>query len=133
MRKFSLQRRVSAMHVFDSSAILAYLLGETGSEKIREMLELDAVCSAINWAEIAQKSRARGLSWERSRALLLGFGLSIEPATREDGEAAALLWTGNSSLSLADRICLALGSRLGARIITCDRAWEGLPEVELVR
>jgi ribonuclease VapC len=121
------------MRVFDSSALLAFLRGEPGAAIVHEYLSDAGFCSAANWAEVAQKVSQLGGSWARSRAALLGFNLTVEPVTIVDAEVAAGLWAKGSELSLADRLCLALGNRLGAQVITCDTAWAGQPGVELVR
>ena len=121
------------MNVFDSSALLAYLQSEVGAGAIRERLGDGGVCSAANWSEVAQKLLASEYSWPAARALLLGFGLAIEPVTMDDSELAARLWESGSNLSLADRLCLALGERLGADILTCDKQWSGKSGVVLLR
>jgi len=53
---------------------------------------------------------------------LLDHGLRIERVIASDAERAAELWAGGSGLSLGDRLCLALGERLSASILTADRA-----------
>lgn len=121
------------MRVFDSSALLALLRGEPGAVTVQEYLGEPSCCSAANWAEVAQKVSQLGGSWAASRAALLGFNLSVEPVVMADAEIAARLWTRGSGLSLADRLCLALGSRLDAAVITCDAAWSGQSGVELIR
>jgi PIN domain nuclease of toxin-antitoxin system len=119
--------------VFDASALLAYLRGEAGSGIVRSQLELGGFCGAANWSEVAQKVSAAGADWNLARGLLLSYALTIEQVTAEDAEAAAALWHAGSGLSLGDRLCLALGQRLDATVMTADRAWMGLPGVELVR
>jgi PIN domain nuclease of toxin-antitoxin system len=42
----------------------------------------------------------------------------VEPVLAVDAERAASI-----GLSLADRLCLALGQRLGAEVWTADLAW----------
>ena len=59
------------MNVFDSSALIAYLRRESGSDTVRQRLLAGGVCSAANWCEVAQKVRASGADWALSRALLL--------------------------------------------------------------
>jgi PIN domain nuclease of toxin-antitoxin system len=44
--------------------------------------------------------------------------------TKRDGARAAGLWRRGSSLSLADRLCLALGERLELPVATTDPAWQ---------
>ena len=121
------------MNVFDASALLAYLRGETGSDTVREQLEHGGGCGAANWAEIAQKVRASGADWNMARGLLLRYDLTIEPVTTADAEAAALLWRAGEGLSLGDRLCLALAARVGATAWTCDAQWDGRPGVTLIR
>ena len=121
------------MTVFDSSALLAYVLREPGGAEVHDHLLGGGSCSAANWAEVAQKSIVRGIDWSRARLLILAFGLVVEPVTMADAEAAARLWRMGSGLSLADRLCLALGERLGTDILTCDQAWSGRPGVVVAR
>jgi PIN domain nuclease of toxin-antitoxin system len=121
------------MNVFDASAILAYLGGEEGADQVRAQLELGGRCSAANWSEIAQKIRARGADWDLARQLLLSYDLDIEPVDAADAEAAAGMWRRGEGLSLADRLCLALGARLGATVWTSDAQWGARPGVRLVR
>ena len=122
------------MIVFDASALLALVFAETGAEKVRSALGQESgICSSVNWSEIAQKVHSLNGSWDTTRAALLGLGLVIEPVNQADAEAAALLWAPKDGLSLADRICLAVGQRLGTKVLTADRAWVDRPGVELIR
>jgi ribonuclease VapC len=121
------------VRVFDASALLAFLRGESGGSVVHGYLNEPGCCSAANWAEVAQKLPQLGTPWVQGRGALLSFELTVEPVTIVDAEAAAALRAKGSGLSLADRLCLALGNRLSAEIITCDTAWEGQPGVELVR
>jgi ribonuclease VapC len=121
------------VNVFDSSALLAYLQSEVGAGVVRERLGDGGVCSAANWSEVAQKIESSEFSWPSARALLLGFALRIEPVTIDDAEWAARQWSRAAPLSLADRLCLALGSRLEADVLTCDKQWSGAPGVVLIR
>ncbi|WP_309709408.1 PIN domain-containing protein [Pseudolysinimonas sp.] len=120
------------MTVFDASALLAFLKGETGATAVEARLA-DGICGAANWSEVAQKVRQAGADWSLARELLVSYGLRIEPVTEADGEAAAALWAAGSGLSLGDRLCLALGTRMQRDVITTDSAWTELPNVVLVR
>ena len=64
-----------------------------------------------------------GRDWDRARALLLSYPLTVEPVIIEDAEGAAVRWQHGSGLSLADRLCLALGDRLDATVWTADTHW----------
>lgn len=118
--------------VIDSSALLAYLQGEPGSDLVRSSLAEGAVVSAANWSEVAQKVRRAG-AWEVARSLLLSYPLQIAAVTVDDAEAAAVAWMPGSSLSLADRLCLALAARLELSALSADRAWFPLDGVIPVR
>lgn len=122
------------MTVLDASAILAFVNDEPGATTVEELLEAhQARCSAANWSEVAQKVRQLGNDWPFTRSLLRSYALVVEPVTADDAERAAVLWQQGGALSLADRLCLALGDRLSAPILTADAAWAGLPRVELIR
>jgi len=109
--------------VLDASAVLAFLQGEVGADVVQQHLLAGAGCGAANWAEVAQKVRAAGKDWGLSRALLVGYGLRIEPVGEHDAEWAAARWRQGEGLSLGDRLCLALADRLLVPAVTADSAW----------
>lgn len=68
--------------------------------------------------------------------LLASFGLAVEAVTNEDGERATELWRPGTVLSLGDRLCLALGARLGLEVVTADADWLDVtdgPRVRMLR
>lgn len=111
------------MNVFDASALLAFLQGEEGAARAEEALKAGGVCGAANWSEIAQKVRSHGRNWDLARSLLTSYGLQVETVTVADAEWAARRWVRGEGLSLADRLCMALGNRLDADVWTADQAW----------
>ncbi len=121
------------MRVLDASAVLAYLQGEHGADLVEEALLEGSCCGAANWSEIAQHVVASGRNWALAGALLDSFGLIVEPVTREDAEWAAQRWRHREGLSLGDRLCLAIGERLGAEVLTADRAWGETDRVRQIR
>ena len=122
------------VHVVDASALLAFLEREPGSDIVERVLTAgETVVGAANWSEIAQKLLAHGRNWDFARGLVISYGITIEPVTAEDAELAAQLWERGTALSLADRLCLALGARLDAPVITADQAWQGRERVTLIR
>ncbi|SHI62733.1 PIN domain nuclease, a component of toxin-antitoxin system (PIN domain) [Tessaracoccus bendigoensis DSM 12906] len=120
------------MIVLDASAVLALLQGEPGAPRVEEALE-EGVIGAANWSEVSQKVLSRGADWGQARELLLSYGLRVEPVTEADAELAASLWRPGAGLSLGDRLCLALGRRLGCSTLTADRAWGSTARVEQLR
>ncbi len=121
--------------VIDASVVLAWLQDEGGSDAAeRHMVE--GLIGAANWSEVLQKTRQHGAQPGLVARLLTSFGLQVIDVTAEDAERAAELWVARSPFSLADRLCLALGLRLGLAVVTTDRAWPSItngPRVILVR
>jgi PIN domain nuclease of toxin-antitoxin system len=119
--------------VLDSSAVIAFLFGEDGADPVGiHLFGGGAVIGTGNWSEIAQKVNQTGQDWPAAQGLLSGLA-RLEPVTVEDAETAASLWETGSNLSLGDRLCLALGSRLGLPVLTADKAWDGRTGIELIR
>ena len=121
--------------VVDASVVLAWLQDEPGADEAEPML-MDGVIGAANWSEVLQKARQHGAPIGTVSRLLASFGLKVENIVREDGERAADLWRAGSGLSLGDRLCLALGLRLGTEVATADASWldiENGPRVRLLR
>jgi PIN domain nuclease of toxin-antitoxin system len=120
-------------HVLDSSALLAYLRGEPGAERVAALLTGGVVISAVNWAEVLSKVADEGedperLATELSSGGLLGAIIAVVPFTAEDSVEVARLRvpTRSAGLSLGDRVCLGLATRLGVPAVTADRIWAGL-------
>lgn len=111
------------MSVLDASVLLAFAQGEEGADRAEALLEGGARCGAANWSEVAQKVMAAGRDWDLVRALLASYDLTVEPVEESDGEWAARRWRRGEGLSLADRLCLALGERLDVDVWTADRSW----------
>src|SRR5271156_1561014 len=121
------------MNVFDASALLTFLQGERGSIEVEQALKNGGACGAANWSEIAQKIRAHGRNWDLSRSLMTAYGLKIEAVTATDAEWAAHRWVRDEGLSLADRLCLALGDRLDADVWTADGTWGTSGRIRQIR
>lgn len=119
--------------VVDASALLAYLQGEPGADIVEHHLGAGASCGAANWSEVVQKVRAADRDWQLVVALLHSYGVVVEPVTIDDAEWAAQRWVSGEGLSLADRLCLALGERLDASIFTADSSWGSSGRVRQIR
>lgn len=121
--------------VVDASVVLAWLQDEAGADEAEPWL-MEGVIGAANWSEVLQKVAQHGAPAGVVARLLASFGLSVVDVTRTDAEIAAVLWQRGTSLSLADRLCLALGVRANLPVVTADTAWtqiDGGPDVVLVR
>ena len=86
-------------YILDSSAILRYLDGEAGSERVAEIIKghltgrWNAVISAIHWGEIAGITcKIHGqAAVELVVSRLLAFGMEIMPVAPEQAVRAALI------------------------------------------
>jgi PIN domain nuclease of toxin-antitoxin system len=119
--------------VIDASALLAFVQGEQGADIVEAALLDEAACGAANWSEIAQKVIAAARDWELVKALLESYDLVVEPVTVDDGELAAARWRRGDGRSLADRLCLALGERLDADVLTADTDWGSTGRIRQIR
>lgn len=119
--------------VLDASAILAFLLDEDGADAVERALADDPRCGAANWSEVAQRVIGAGGDWDLVRALLESYAVRVEPVVGDDAEWAARRWRRGEGLSLADRLCLALGERLDARVVTADKAWGSSGRIAQIR
>lgn len=129
--------------VLDASALLAYLHGEAGKERVSDVLGRGVAMSTVNWTEVLSKLSLQGISAKEltthlTNKGLLGQGMILIPFTVEDAECAADLFisTRSHGLSLGDRACLALANRFSLPVLTTDRAWKEISfpfEIELIR
>lgn len=121
--------------VVDASLVLAWLQDEAGSDEAEPLL-MEGLIGAANWSEVLQKAWQHGARAGLVARLLASFGLQVVDVTADDAQRAAELWRAGTSLSLADRLCLALGLRLRLEVATADGAWrdiDGGPPVILIR
>lgn len=129
------ERRVA--YVLDASALLAFLQQEPGAEFIEQVLA-HSVMSAVNWTEVLQRHRSRGIPSGSLLGELMALNFSVIEFSAHDAAVAADLFpsTRNLGLSLGDRACLALGISLGYTVLTADRAWKELSlpvKVDVIR
>jgi PIN domain nuclease of toxin-antitoxin system len=123
--------------VLDASAVLAFLNDEPGAQEVSNYLP-GAYLSAVNAAEVAAKLVDSGSVAEEAGQLLERLGARVEPFGSADIVPSARIRAVSRSagLSLGDRACLALASRLGMTALTADRAWGDLEtevKVKLIR
>jgi ribonuclease VapC len=114
-------------YILDSSALLAAVLGEPGTDQVLEILDQSAM-STVNLLEAFGKLIQKGIPAERVQERLESFALPTIHWTEEDVWASAdlvpLAWI--HGLSLGDWVCLATARRYGAQAVTTDREWTRL-------
>ena len=112
------------MIVLDASALLALVDREVGWDLVAAAASADDVTmSAVNYAEVLQKARRRGVATEAVDTLLDALDFTVTPFGRLDARLAASFYRHGSGLALADRVCLALARSLSSSAYTADRAW----------
>jgi PIN domain nuclease of toxin-antitoxin system len=129
--------------VLDASALLAYVRQEPGWERVREAIAEGAAMSVVNIAEALSIEAAAGVDSAKLIAELRRIGvvdgaLTVHGVSDDDAIEAARLHpiTRKAGLSLGDRLCLALASRLGGVALSADRPWSKVKlnvAVELIR
>jgi ribonuclease VapC len=132
--------------VLDASALLAQLKREPGSDVVELAVGRGAAINLVNWSEVLTYVARTGGSIAEviqafsDRGLLGREGLLIlVPIAEADARLAAELVSRTSrfGLSLADRLCIAIGLRLHLPILTADRLWAELDvpgaDVRLIR
>jgi PIN domain nuclease of toxin-antitoxin system len=123
--------------VLDSSAILAELFREPGSERVSEARPRAAV-SAVNYSEVIVKLIDEGLSASAAEDAAEQLRCEVLEANKHRSALAALLHlhSRREGISLGDRYCLQLAMELGVPLLTTDRRWASLGldvQVELLR
>ncbi len=113
--------------VLDSSALLALLWSEPGSEVVAKVMD-EAIISAVNMAEVCSKLADRGIVGVEIHALLSELAVRVvvfdESQAFRTGELRPA--TRAFGLSIGDRACLALAVSEKLSVITADKAWGNL-------
>lgn len=113
-------------YVLDASAILAWILREPGSERVRQLMESgNCMISGVNAAEVIAKLADKQRSEAILREVIGHIGAECIPFDAAQAIEAGLLRSVTQSLgfSLGDRACLALAQLQGATAITADHSW----------
>lgn len=131
--------------IFDSGAVIAYLVRENGGDYVERLLrnsQHDCFIHAVNLCEIYYDFwRREGV--ERAESVVQDV-LSVNLTVREDMDYAFWRQAGRykaeiARISLADCFCLSLANRIGAEIVTADHhefdrvAERGLCKVRFIR
>lgn len=118
-------------YVFDASAMIAYLRGESGAEVVRSILvefvdspgEARCLAHALNLCEVFYDFHRSGGEESAAKALQILSEIGIE--TRDDlspefWQAVGRLKGIQKRVSLADCFAIVLANRLDASVLTCD-------------
>jgi len=123
--------------ILDSSAVLALLWKETGSEIVAKSIGKASI-STVNASEVIAKMVDRGIDDTTAEQILLTLGMGIinfdTPTSILAGQIRRT--TKSQGLSLGDRSCIALGIIKKSKILTADREWANVDmdvQIELIR
>ena len=119
----------AARYVLDASALLAYLNGEPGAERVQQCIERgQVIMSSVNLAEVLSKCADRGMSTADQEALCAALPLEMAAFDTALALTCATLRASTRAhgLSLGDRCCLALAQAQSATALTADHAWSNL-------
>jgi predicted nucleic acid-binding protein len=115
-------------YVLDSSAILRYLDGEVGSDRVAEIIKdhmagrCEAVICSLHWGEIAgQICKRRGApAMELVLSRLSAFGFEVMPADADRAVRAALIKL-KRQIPYVDAFGVELAAESGDRVfVTAD-------------
>ncbi|MFN2475347.1 MAG: type II toxin-antitoxin system VapC family toxin [Chthoniobacterales bacterium] len=123
----------AARTVLDSFALLAFLRGEAGEEKVAALLERAGVrdepvhMSEVNYAEVKYITiRKDGKErWDEIAGELPALPIEFRPATRALSDFAAD-FKARYRISLADAFAASLAKEQKAQLITGDRELKAL-------
>jgi predicted nucleic acid-binding protein len=123
----------AARVVLDSFALLAFLRGESGDEKVAALLERAGIrdeplhMTEVNYAEVKYiVIRKDGQSrWDEVAGELPALPIEFHPATRALADMAAD-FKASYKLSLADAFAAALARERKAELITGDPEFKAL-------
>ena len=123
-------------NALDASAVLAYLYGETGADKVEPLLE-NSIISRINATEVLTKLVYDGLTIDEAKETFDKLNLEVAEFDEDQSLKAAELRlpTKHLGLSLGDRYCLALAILKNLPAVTADKNWASLRfcKIEVIR
>lgn len=124
-------------YVYDSSALLAIILGEPGADVASANIA-NAMVSSANLAETFSRAEDKGIPMDKTERFLMGKEVQFVDFDSDLARVVGTMRTKTRSrgLSLGDRACIALALRERATIVTADRVWAELDlpcKVELIR
>ena len=118
--------------VLDSSAVLALLANEAGTDVVEAALP-GALLSTVNLAEIVAKLCERGMPAEEATSLIHAIGVEVAEFDAEQATRSGALRTAirRAGLSLGDRACLALAQIRKLPVLTADTTWGQLSDLDI--
>jgi len=127
------------MVVVDAYAWIEYFFGSAAGKKVQAIVEDEKniiITSAVTVAELASKFARVGEKFDDARAVLLSLS-SIETINWDNAEDTgalhAQLRKTRKHIGLADAFVILTARKAGAKILTGDDDFKGLPGVIFVK
>jgi len=111
-------------YVLDSSALIALINNESGSERVKKALS-GSIMSAVNVSEVVAVLTRLNIPQEKIHALISNLVHAVIPFNEEQAFIAGYLYskTQAKGLSFGDRACLSLGKTRNLAVLTSDKKW----------
>lgn len=120
--------------LLDASALLAFLLNETGAHQVEKLFPQNPSMSVVNFAEVIGRADRAEIEPDQARLAILALPVTLIPL---DSEIAFQVGKMEKrlrplGLSFGDRACLATGKVMNMTIVTADRIWvKAMPELDI--
>ena len=113
--------------VIDSSALLAVIYNEKGTDKAQEYFD-NSYMSVVNAVECITVLTRNGMPLDVAKNLLESIISKFIPCEYNDVVLITQIKNENKNLgiSLGDSVCIALVAKLGLKVITTDKAWTNI-------
>lgn len=127
--------------VLDSSALLALINKEEGSDMVKSILP-GSIMSSVNLAEVTGILMARHKVLQKDISIIIRELVKCVISFNEEqayivGDLEKVNFEKRIGLSLGDKACISLGKLLNIPIYTADRAWGNLQmqdvEIKVIR
>lgn len=111
--------------VLDASALLAFLRGEPGNDRVAAVLGKSCI-SSVNLAETYSKLIEYGKPLEAVIFHVRRLQIPVVEFDESQAEIAASFWKKSRTIgmSLGDRACLSLAMKLSVPALTTEQVWD---------
>ena len=111
-------------YVLDSSALIALINDEPGSDRVKRALS-GSIMSAVNVSEVVAVLIRLSMPHDKIHVLIKNLVHAVIPFNEEQAFIAGYLYTETKvkGLSFGDRACLSLGKVKNMPVLTSDRKW----------
>ncbi len=121
--------------VFDTSAMIKYVKGEDGGDKVAELFKKhNCIASSISVFEIIHKLGREDIKSALSTIAFFEEFFTFMPADHGTAKRAALLKLKypRANLSMADAIIIQTAAEMDFDVVTSDKEWSAVKDAEIL-